>query len=77
MKSNLAETSQPFLAYLDANAWHLTRRVIIPQNCVQTYDRSIAIAESQGGLAHDGDLLHGVFLYHMALNGIEVVQAIA
>ena len=26
-----------------------------------------------GALPHDGDLLHRIFLYSMALNGIEVV----
>jgi len=26
-----------------------------------------------GAMPHDGDLLHGVFLYHMAPNGVEVV----
>jgi nicotinamidase-related amidase len=48
-------------------------RVIVPADCVQTYDMSIATAEELGALPHDGDLLHRVFLYHMALNGIEVV----
>ena len=58
---------------LDANARQLSRRVIVPENCVQTYDRPVEVAKAQGGLAHPGDLLHAVFLYHMALNGIEVV----
>jgi nicotinamidase-related amidase len=61
---------------LDANARHLTRRVIIPENCVQTFDRPASAAQKEGGFAHDGDLLHAVFLYHMASNGIEVVKAI-
>lgn len=62
---------------LDANARHLQRRVIVPENCVQTYDYPAAAAEAQGGFAHDGSLLHAVFLHHMALNGIEVVKDIA
>jgi nicotinamidase-related amidase len=57
---------------LDANARQLQRRVIVPANCVQTYDRPIAVAQEQGGLPHPGDLLHAIFLYHMQLNGIEV-----
>jgi len=61
---------------LDANARNLQRRVIVPENCVQTYDYPAAAAETQGGFAHDGDLLHAVFLHHMALNGIEVVRDI-
>ncbi|NTV36699.1 MAG: cysteine hydrolase, partial [Anaerolineaceae bacterium] len=30
----------------------------------------------QGGFPHPGDLLHATFLYHMALNGIEVVKEV-
>jgi nicotinamidase-related amidase len=48
-------------------------RVIVPADCVQTYDMSVATAEELGALPHDGDLLHRVFLCHMALNGIQVV----
>lgn len=62
---------------LDANTRHLERRVIVPESCVQTYEYPSAAAETQGGIAHDGDLLHAVFLHHMALNGIEVVKDIA
>lgn len=58
---------------LDANARQLSRRVIVPENCVQTYDRPVEVAKAQGGFAHPGDLLHAVFLYHMALNGVEVI----
>ena len=57
---------------LDANARQLQRRVIVPADCVDTYDRGVAVAAEQGGLPHDADLLHAVFLYHMALNGVEV-----
>ena len=59
---------------LTANARQLARRVIVPADCVETYDRSVATAVAQGGLPHDADLLHAVFLYHMALNGVEVVK---
>jgi nicotinamidase-related amidase len=48
-------------------------RVIVPADCVQTYDMSVEVAAGLGILPHDGDLLHGIFLYHMALNGVEVV----
>jgi nicotinamidase-related amidase len=47
--------------------------VVVPADCVQTYDLTVAAAEELGALPHDGDLLHRVFLYHMALNGIQVV----
>jgi nicotinamidase-related amidase len=61
---------------LDANARQLPRRVIVPADCVETYDRPVAAAAQQGGLPHDAELLHAVFLYHMALNGVEVVSTI-
>jgi nicotinamidase-related amidase len=48
-------------------------RVIVPADCVQTYDLPVETALELGALPHDGDLLHSVFLYHMALNGVEVV----
>jgi nicotinamidase-related amidase len=58
---------------LDANARQLKRRVIVPADCVETYDLPVDIAGGTGGVPHDGDLLHHVFLYSMMLNGIEVV----
>lgn len=58
----------------DANARQLKRSVIIPADCVDTYDRSLETAQTQGGMAHPGDLFHAIFLYHMALNGIKVIK---
>lgn len=60
----------------DANERQLARRVIVPVDCVETYDRALEAAQTQGGFAHPADLLHATFLYHMALNGIEVVQKV-
>jgi nicotinamidase-related amidase len=51
-------------------------RVILPMNCVQTYDTPVKVAEKLGIPAHDGDLLHAVFLYNMASNGVEVVAKV-
>jgi len=51
-------------------------RVVVPAAGVQTYDLPIAAAEQAGAMPHDGDLLHRIFLYHMALNGVEVVADI-
>ncbi len=51
-------------------------RVIVPADCVQTYDVSVDTAAELGILPHDGGLLHSIFLYHMALNGIEVVASL-
>ena len=59
-----------------ANAYHQARRVIVPTNCVQTWHISVKDAEDLPVIPHHGDLLHAVFLYHMALNGIEVVREI-
>jgi nicotinamidase-related amidase len=48
-------------------------RVIVPADSVQTYDMPVDVATGLGILPHNGDHLHTVFLYHMALNGIEIV----
>jgi nicotinamidase-related amidase len=48
-------------------------RVIVPSDCVDTYDLPVDVARSMGAMPHAGDLLHLIFLYHMALNGVEVV----
>lgn len=52
-------------------------RVIVPADCVQTYDVPAETALELGILPHNGDLLHAIFLYHMALNGVEVVGHLA
>ncbi len=61
---------------LDGNAHQLARRVIVPANCVATYDRPVEAAREQGGTPHDAELLSAVALYHMALNRITVLQKI-
>jgi nicotinamidase-related amidase len=61
---------------LDANARQLNRRVIIPAECVDTYDTSVSTAAKIGAMPHDAELLHAIFLYHMALNGILIVKTI-
>jgi len=61
---------------LRANAANQPLRVVLPENCVQTYDLPIEAARAIGALAHDGDVLHLLFLYHMRLNGVEVVRAL-
>ncbi|MFN3704373.1 MAG: cysteine hydrolase family protein [Thermoflexales bacterium] len=60
---------------LRANAMQLAGvRVIVPENCVQTYDTPVKAAAKLGIPAHDGDLLHAIFLYNMWTNGVEVVK---
>ena len=48
-------------------------RIIVPADSVQTYHTSVEAAAELGVLPHDGDLMHRVFLYHMALNAVEIV----
>jgi nicotinamidase-related amidase len=66
------------MMYLKLRGNEADRRVsvIVPEDCVQTYDLPIDTARQVGALPHDGDLLHAVFLYHMALNGAQVVEKI-
>ncbi|NPV84437.1 MAG: cysteine hydrolase [Anaerolineae bacterium] len=60
----------------EADAYQMERRVIVPENCVETYDRPVSVARQQGGLPHPADLLQDIFLYHMALQGAEIVKRI-
>lgn len=59
---------------LEANAANLSRRVIVAADVVDTFDTPVATAHDLGIKAHDGDLHHVMFLHHMALNGVEVVE---
>jgi nicotinamidase-related amidase len=59
---------------LRANALKLRDvRVIVPMDAVDTFDIPVEVAEEIGAMPHDGDLLHLIFLYSMAQNGVEVV----
>lgn len=51
-------------------------RVVLPVDGVQTYNLPVDVAREIGAVPHDGDLLHLVFLYHLMLNGVEVVASI-
>jgi nicotinamidase-related amidase len=62
---------------LNANAAGQHVNVIVPENCVQTYDLPVDVARSLDAMPHDGDLIHAIFLYHMALNGAQVVRSVA
>jgi nicotinamidase-related amidase len=61
---------------LDANDRQLKRRVIVPANTVQTYDLPLDVAGQIGAMPHPGDLIHAMFLWHMQLNGVEIVREI-
>lgn len=51
-------------------------KVIVAANCVATYDMPVETAAKIGTLPHDADFLHMVFLYHMSLNGVNIVVKI-
>ena len=61
---------------LFANAHDWKIRVIVAENAVQTYDMPVETASAIGVLPHHGDFMHLLFLYHMQLNGVEVVREI-
>ncbi len=48
--------------------------VIVPADAVDTYDLNVETAAATGAFPHPGDFFHQIFLYHMALNGIQVVR---
>ncbi len=56
---------------------HRGERVIVPVDCVQTYDLPIATAREIGAQPHDGDLMHAIFLHSMASNGVDVVATVS
>lgn len=61
---------------LRANLALVKRRVIVPADCVQTYDVPVEKARQAGIAPHPGDLLHALFLYHLHLNNVRVVRTI-
>jgi hypothetical protein len=61
---------------LHANANQINRRVIVPEDCVDTYDLPVETALVMGILPHPAEPIHAMFLYHMALNGVEVIKSI-
>lgn len=61
---------------LTANARDERVHVIVPAECVDTYDLPVDVARGIGALPHDANLLHPLFLYHMALNGAKVVAGV-
>lgn len=58
---------------LRANALNLGDvRVLLPVDGVDTFDLPVDVAQEIGAIPHHGDLLHLIFLYSMAQNGIEI-----
>jgi nicotinamidase-related amidase len=63
---------------LRANAYNLAGfRVTVPAEAVDTYDVPEDGPGDLGAMPHPGDFFHQVFLYHLALNGVEVVRALS
>lgn len=62
--------------HLRAIAAGLDMPVIVPANCVQTYNVPVSTARGLSIPAHSADLLQPVFLYNMACNGVRIVSAV-
>ncbi len=62
---------------LRANARNLRDvRVIVPIEGVDTFDIPVAVAKEVGAMPHSAELLHRIFLYSMAQNGVEIVAGL-
>jgi nicotinamidase-related amidase len=59
-----------------ANEHQKDMRIVIPENCVQTFDLPFDVAEQLGVMPHPGDVYHIWALYEMARNKIEVVKEV-
>ena len=59
-----------------ANQFYYDYDVVVPADCVDTYDTSLDKARDLGILPHDAELMHQLFLYHMALNDIKIAGRI-
>ena len=63
---------------LRANALNLRdTRVILPLDGVDTFDIPVDVAQEIGAMPHHADLMHLIFLYSMAQNGIEIVSEVS
>lgn len=62
---------------MDANARQLERRVVLAEDCVDTFDIPVETAQQLGIRPHPGDFHHLVFLHHMEQNGVEIVKGLA
>jgi nicotinamidase-related amidase len=52
-------------------------RVIVPMDCVDTFDIPVDVADQIDAMPHHADLLHLVFLFSMAQNGVQVVAGVS
>lgn len=63
------------LKYRD-NAENRHHPVVVPADCVATYDVPVAVARETNTPAHPTDVFHPIFLYSLALNGVRIVQTL-
>jgi nicotinamidase-related amidase len=62
---------------LRANAHKIREaRVIVPIDAVDTFHTPVDVAAEIGAMPHHADLLHLIFLYSMAQNGVEIVAEV-
>jgi nicotinamidase-related amidase len=62
---------------LRANELNLSQvRVILPLQGVDTFHIPVEVAKEIDAMPHHGDLLHLVFVYSMAQNGVDVVERV-
>jgi nicotinamidase-related amidase len=60
-----------------ANAFDIQGfRVIVPANCVDTFDIPES-PDAEPGSPHPAEFFHQTFLYHMASNGVQIVRSIS
>lgn len=60
-----------------ANSVGLPWQIVVPADLVATYDLPVETALQMGALPHPGDFLHQLFLYHLELNGVQVVASLS
>lgn len=63
-------------ARLLANSKDLDWEVIVPADAVDTYDMPVDKAKEVGAVPHPANLMHVIFLYHMMLNGVKIVNRV-
>jgi nicotinamidase-related amidase len=59
---------------MQSTALQIKRRIIVPSDAVATYDISVEKAKELKIQPHPSKIFHLMFLYQMALNGIEIVK---
>lgn len=62
---------------LRANAANTPHQVVLPADCVDTYDLPVDFAVANNLRAHPAELLHTIFLYNMDCNGVRVVNRLS